>query len=317
MTTELLTVKTSTPPVSDPVLDEQLEPIARKIELLQTTAILQIAREAAKIHEVLRYRRSEGGYTGYMERRLGYSSSSAYRLLDVHTVVGDGESFPNWETLPVSAVYQLCERSTPKEARDEITERLAVGEKPTCSAVSEIIAKARSKTSTPAALRDNNGKNAEQARSDAGNDTDPVKDAERRRAQNGVLFSENPPAGAASPKSKTKKPLLVEAFESRPEERATVRDLVLAEYLELASGTDILKRIRGAKRSDIVIADFLDALTVDGMRKAMSREFGEALRTAMPNLKKFKTETAVQTGRDASGKPIFTLQGRGGRSRAH
>ncbi len=149
MTTEIA-ADMPTPIVLDSVLDEELEPIARRIELLQTTAILQIAREAAKIHEVLRYRRSEGGYTGYMEKRLGYSSSSAYRLLDVNTVLGTSESFPNWETLPVSAVYQLCERSTPKEARDEVTGRLAVGQKLSCATVAEVIAKAKGKTTTAA-----------------------------------------------------------------------------------------------------------------------------------------------------------------------
>jgi hypothetical protein len=38
------------PIASDPELDEQLEPHARKIEFLQTTAILQIASEAARAH---------------------------------------------------------------------------------------------------------------------------------------------------------------------------------------------------------------------------------------------------------------------------
>lgn len=53
------------------------------------------------------------------------------------------------------------------------------------------------------------------------------------------------------------------------------------------------------------------------MRAAMSAEFGAQLRAAMPSPKNFKTEHAVQTGRDAAGKPIFTLEGRGGRSKAH
>jgi hypothetical protein len=77
--------------VDDLAFTEQLEPIACKIELLETaatTAILQIASEAAKIHDSFRYRRNEGGYAGYMKKRLGYSSSSAYRLLDVHARFG-------------------------------------------------------------------------------------------------------------------------------------------------------------------------------------------------------------------------------------
>jgi phage N-6-adenine-methyltransferase len=136
----------------DRALVEQLEPHARKIELLQNTAILQIASEAAKIHEALRYCRGEGGYTGYMRNRLGISSSNAYRLLDVHTVFGDGESFPGWETLPRTALYQLSERSTPEQARTEIRERLTTGEEVTCPLVAEIIAAAKN-TITSAASR--------------------------------------------------------------------------------------------------------------------------------------------------------------------
>jgi hypothetical protein len=135
--------KARVPALSDAEFADQLELSARKIELLRITAILQITREAAKIHETLRYCRREGGYTGYMKRRLGYSSSYAYRLLAIHAVIGDGECFPNWERLPVSAVYQLCESSTPKEARDNITERLAAGEELSCAAVTAAIAQAK------------------------------------------------------------------------------------------------------------------------------------------------------------------------------
>jgi hypothetical protein len=77
---EIATLSIKPDAFADKSLAEQLEPIAQKIELLETAAIPQIASEAAKIHEHFRYWRAEGGYTGYMKRRLGYSSSSAYSM---------------------------------------------------------------------------------------------------------------------------------------------------------------------------------------------------------------------------------------------
>jgi hypothetical protein len=62
--------------LSEAEFAERIELGARKIESLETTAILQIASEAAKIHGASRYRRKEGGYAGYMKKRLGCSRSS-------------------------------------------------------------------------------------------------------------------------------------------------------------------------------------------------------------------------------------------------
>jgi hypothetical protein len=136
------TAITTVPVVHDPALAEQLEPIALKIELLETTAVLQIAREAAKIHEIFRYRRDEGGYTGYMKRRLGYSSSGAYRLLNVNMRFGENPS-QNLGKIPRTALFQLAEPATPKEAVDEVAARIEAGEKLTCMKVTEVIAKAK------------------------------------------------------------------------------------------------------------------------------------------------------------------------------
>ena len=111
-------------------------------------------------------------------------------------------------------------------------------------------------------------------------------------------------APAPSAKSKTKKPSPADFWESSPEDRETFRELVVEEYFALASGANILKRIRAAhKKGDATtITDFLDALTVDGMKAAMSEEFGKQLRAKL-NPKKPK--------------PFSTLQGHGDRSRPH
>jgi hypothetical protein len=126
--------------IHEHVLDlaEQLEPIARKIELLETSAIMQIASEAAKIHKNFKYRRDEGGYSGYMKRRLGYCSSDAYRLLDVHKRFGENVS-QIWERLSLSTIFLLAAPSTPPETLDEVTARVEAGEKLTCAQVKAIV----------------------------------------------------------------------------------------------------------------------------------------------------------------------------------
>jgi hypothetical protein len=121
----------------------------------------------------------------------------------------------------------------------------------------------------------------------------------------------NVPA-AAPPKTKTK-PSLVESWESSPEDRAAIRDLVLEDYFALADGRNFLSRIHGVKR-DVVIRDLLDALGVDGMLQAMSPEFGAQLRAKVPAIKpKFKT--TIQAERTASGE--FTVHPHGKRSGLH
>ena len=65
------------------------------------------------------------------------------------------------------------------------------------------------------------------------------------------------------------------------EAAAVSRDRIIDEFFALASGGNILQRIRAAKRNNTVIADFLDALGVEGMRAAMSPEFEQQLRAAL------------------------------------
>jgi hypothetical protein len=66
------------------------------------------------------------------------------------------------------------------------------------------------------------------------------------------------------------KPSLTESWESSQEDRDVIRDQVLKEHYASADGRHILSLIRDKKT---VIADFLDALGVDGMLDATSRDF--------------------------------------------
>ena len=125
--------------------------------------------------------------------------------------------------------------------------------------------------------------------------------AEPRRRDSARLFSEDPADRAGGPdaaapattttstSTKSKKPSLVETWESTPEERQLIGDLVLEEYFARASGPNVLERIPAGRRTE-VMRSLLDQLGVDGMRAAMSPEFGQQLRAAVPKHKSGKSD---------------------------
>jgi hypothetical protein len=275
----------------NPALADQLEPHARKIERLQSKAILRIVGEAAKIHETLRYYRNEGGYTGYMKKRLGYSSSSAYRLLDVHTRFGANPS-QIWERLPPSALCLLASASTPKEALDVVAARVEAGETPSCALVAKIIAQAKGKTAISAQANTDSAPSIDTGSTDkiepGGNgaqvilrdwktgeeyvEADPERDDgtcdhhdDGDDIDHGVTESEPLLAGdeklnggstpaieiAPTPAESTRSSLRKAYDSATPEERKFVRDLALEEFFEVASISDVFDAIPHAQRMEL------------------------------------------------------------------
>jgi hypothetical protein len=137
--------------LSDKEFVDQLEALARDIQHFERQAVFRIANRLAKAHELFRYRRDEGGFRGWVENRLDYSRSHAYRLLDVNKLT---QSFPSWDTfgtLSASAIYLLAASSTPDKVRDEIADRVKAGEKISVTVVTEAIVQAKGKTPEAAA----------------------------------------------------------------------------------------------------------------------------------------------------------------------
>jgi hypothetical protein len=138
--------------LSDAEFRAEIEAVARQIEHFERSAIFRIANRLAWVHEQFLYRRDKGGFQGWVESRLGYSRTQAYRLLDVAKLI---ESVPGWETfgtLPVTALYQLAAPSTPVPVRDEVLDRLKAGERLSCAMVTEAI-----ESAAAAAAREQNG----------------------------------------------------------------------------------------------------------------------------------------------------------------
>jgi hypothetical protein len=164
--------------------DVELEALAKEIEHLNVKASLRIGECFAAAQEIFRYRRNEGGFTGWIESRLKYSTSTVYRLIDAYKKFGCGESFPNWETLPVSALYLLAAPSTPESAVEAIADRIDAGEKLSCAEVTEVIAEAKGKTGAkkPAAVPEID---------EDIDDEDPS--IAQRKAENAALFADTAP----------------------------------------------------------------------------------------------------------------------------
>jgi hypothetical protein len=61
--------------------------------------------------------RDEGGFTGWIEKRLRMSQATAYRLVGVHKQFGGYESVQQLDTLPRLVLYLLAAPSTGSKRR--------------------------------------------------------------------------------------------------------------------------------------------------------------------------------------------------------
>jgi hypothetical protein len=138
---ELVPFGETAAPMTDVEFEAWREAKAVRIELVQATAVLEIAAHLAEVHQQHLYRRDEGGFQGWIERRLRMSRSTAYKLLTVHTTLGEKVS-TNLDTLPRSVLYLLAPESTPETVRAEVIERAEAGEHFTYAQVKEMVDKA-------------------------------------------------------------------------------------------------------------------------------------------------------------------------------
>jgi hypothetical protein len=135
---ELVPFGETAAPMTDVEFEAWREAKAVRIELVQATAVLEIAAHLAEVRQQHLFRRDEGGFTGRIERRLRMSQRTAYNLLEVHKRFG-GESLQN---LSRSVLYVLAPESTPEAVRAEVIERAEAGEHFTRVQVKELIDKA-------------------------------------------------------------------------------------------------------------------------------------------------------------------------------
>jgi hypothetical protein len=118
--------------------ETRLEVIAAEIESVLGTAIMRVAALVAEAHELHRYQHGDGGFEGWVERRLKMSRRTAYNLFDVHKRFGH-QSVQILHTLPRSILYLIAPDSVPEAAVTEVMERVQNGEKLSHGHVKEII----------------------------------------------------------------------------------------------------------------------------------------------------------------------------------
>jgi hypothetical protein len=159
-------------PTSPKTPDEQeresrLEAIAAGIESVLGTAIMRVAALVAEAHEIHRYQHGDGGFEGWVERRLKMSRRTAYNLLDVHKRFGH-QSVQILHTLPRSVLYLIAPDSVPEAACTEVMERTQNGEKLSHAQVKEIITGRKRKS--PAYNKKRKPPDLAQASSDVANE---------------------------------------------------------------------------------------------------------------------------------------------------
>ena len=106
--------------------DDRLEQIAVEIETIQGVALLKVGERLLEAQELFRYDRNEGGFRGWVDRRLRFSVDTAYRLVGVFTAFGS-ESAALCDTLPKSVLYALAEPSTPPALRAKALDMVEPG----------------------------------------------------------------------------------------------------------------------------------------------------------------------------------------------
>ena len=123
-------------------IEDRLEALAKKIERLQAGAVRRIGKYFAEARQLFRYRRDEGGFAGWVERRLKIHRATAYRAISVYEHLGS-ECVALCDTLPAGVLYLLAAPSTPDEARTEVIEKANAGETVSVADTKEVIARHR------------------------------------------------------------------------------------------------------------------------------------------------------------------------------
>lgn len=117
-------------------VDQQIEQHAQNVERVQRDAIFEIGRELAGAQDKFRYSRIEGGFTGWLERRLPHiTETTAYRLIAIFKNV-DPRMFVDSTNISEFALSEVAKIEPDIQAL--IAERVAAGDIFTAEAVKQL-----------------------------------------------------------------------------------------------------------------------------------------------------------------------------------
>lgn len=126
--------------MTDDITEVRLEAIVKEVKLIQHGAVLRVGQLLTEAQGIFLYRRDEGGFRGWVAKRLGIGHSTAYRLIGVYQRFG-AESVPAMDTLPATVLYELAQPSTPDAVRQAVVEKAVAGEKVTSADIKDLKAK--------------------------------------------------------------------------------------------------------------------------------------------------------------------------------
>lgn len=138
-------VAKSEPMVDVATVDQQIEQHAQNIERIVGNAILEMGRELKQAQELFRFKRDEGGFTGWLASRLPHiNQRAAYRAIQRYEGI---EEFDQFVKLSGSAQQEAA--SAEPDVKAIIAERVAAGEVFTAAQVKELKAKAARSAMVP------------------------------------------------------------------------------------------------------------------------------------------------------------------------
>lgn len=131
---------TSTPPLD---VDARLESIAVDIEMTQSVAVFRIGQRLAEARDLHKYKRSVGGFEGWVKTRLGWSDRQAHRLISIHESLGKNSD--QLVALSSAALRELAAPGEESKVREElqktVADKVANGESVTAAEIKALKAK--------------------------------------------------------------------------------------------------------------------------------------------------------------------------------
>jgi hypothetical protein len=164
---------------ADPVLAKHAAEI-RRIGKCMKEDVIELGRHLAEARD----HAGHGTWLVWIEWAFGWSDQTAYRFLHLYEAQQSAEFHKLWNSdLPLSALFQLAAPNTPPEAREEISDQIEAGEKPTVAEVANTIKRAKQAADGTAEATTDISDNTKNA-------TAEDDSAEQRKAFNAALFSE-------------------------------------------------------------------------------------------------------------------------------
>lgn len=134
-------VMTTTADITDvATVDQQIEQHAQNVERIQRNAFFEIGKELWQAKEAFKYSRNEGGFSGWLSRRLPHIAvRSADKMIELASSV-DEEMLANLANFSFAAQLEYAKAEPDTQAI--IAERVAAGEVFTAAQVKELKAAA-------------------------------------------------------------------------------------------------------------------------------------------------------------------------------